>query len=674
MADRIRAVIIAATLVFCAAYSSHASADVPSVLHFSGRLTTDGGGFTGSISMTFKLYTSSTAQTSFWSETLTVDVDADRFHVVLGNNTTLDPSSFSGGSAYLGLAVASDPEMTPRVLLASTPYAFHSGDAKTVGGSLPSAFSPATHDHDGTYVNVADAAGWDQDSSDDLTTATTFSGDVSGTSANLALGTTVVSNTHVSATAAIAGTKISANFGAQDVVTTGNLGVGIAAPTANLDVASSGAVSAKIRTTSGSSQSTTLEIHGARTSSTVEKVATVAFHNNESGGPYTMAQITSLNADGTSGTTLSDLVFSVNDGTDATTLTEAVRIDHQGRLGVGVTDPRALLSVDTVSTTDSSEPIHLHVSGTQFMGFNLHSDGSGGYVRDVSATGGAKIHFTGNQITVDLVATDNTIATPLTMMNSGRVGVNLASGATPGDTLDVAGGIKATGFNCSQCVDAADIAVDAVGGAAVQDGSLTLSDVGQSGCATGQTAVWDGSVWACNSYVPMASQRVCPKNTYLLLGYCAPKTLHYTPKTNCTDSDATLYNGVCYSFASDCARQVPKTALTTCSGLGGRLCTPAELDRLLGSGCSFDNGVSWTQFASSSANMGADGTGIGLCVRSDNLLVYAGVTVDTGGNTNDEIAACVVHTTFKFADTDTVVDSSFGFPSSRAAGVQCCFD
>jgi len=227
-----RTVLASWALCACLLTSTAFSA-VPERLHYSGKLDTANGAFTGTIDMAFALYDGLNATSSAWSETQSVTVQDGRFHVLLGDSTAITPADVDVTDLYLGVTVATDDEMV-RVALSSVPYALRAteaANAATVGGQAPSEFAPTTHTH-AQYLTLADLATYDDDKSDDLTLTTAFDGDVTGTYDTLAIaagtigGTEIadgsIKNQHVASNAAIAGTKISANFGNQ-TVTAGHL-------------------------------------------------------------------------------------------------------------------------------------------------------------------------------------------------------------------------------------------------------------------------------------------------------------------------------------------------------------------------------------------------------------------------------------------------------------------
>jgi hypothetical protein len=103
-------------------------ADVPLTINHQGYLTSDAGApVTGTRSMTFALYNVPEAGAALWTEVQSVTVTGGLFSVYLGDVAALPDSIFTGQALYLGIRVADDSEMTPRIRLATVPYAFASG-------------------------------------------------------------------------------------------------------------------------------------------------------------------------------------------------------------------------------------------------------------------------------------------------------------------------------------------------------------------------------------------------------------------------------------------------------------------------------------------------------------------------------------------------------------------
>jgi hypothetical protein len=143
MATRIGNLVLVA-LVLLAART--AAADVPSILNFSGRLTTSDGDVSGVESLTIRLYdhaTSTDAGHVLWQDTQEVAVEAGRFHVLLGADpaNAIVPEVLAATGLYVGLTVGADAEMVPRVRVASVPFALRAADALTLGGKGPADFA-----------------------------------------------------------------------------------------------------------------------------------------------------------------------------------------------------------------------------------------------------------------------------------------------------------------------------------------------------------------------------------------------------------------------------------------------------------------------------------------------------------------------------------------------------
>jgi hypothetical protein len=106
---------------------------IPQLINYQGRLA-DGTGtpVTGTKSITFKIYSSSSAPTARWTETQTVTVTNGIFNVILGSVSSLSGSVLGGDKAYLGVTVSPDAEMSPRQRITSVGYAYRAAQAEGV--------------------------------------------------------------------------------------------------------------------------------------------------------------------------------------------------------------------------------------------------------------------------------------------------------------------------------------------------------------------------------------------------------------------------------------------------------------------------------------------------------------------------------------------------------------
>ncbi len=154
---------------------------VPPLVNFSGVLT-DGSGrpLTGTVAVTFSLYSEQTGGAALWLESQNVQPDnTGRYTVMLGSTSSsgLPAEIFIAGQAHwLGVQVEGEAEQ-PRVLLVSAPYALKAGDAQTLGGLPPSAFVLAPASGAATTVTGSDdltanaSAAPSSDTSSDVTTS-----------------------------------------------------------------------------------------------------------------------------------------------------------------------------------------------------------------------------------------------------------------------------------------------------------------------------------------------------------------------------------------------------------------------------------------------------------------------------------------------------------------------
>lgn len=119
-----------------------ASAVINPQINFQGKITNpDGTNITnGSYSIRFRMYSSPsldaantcTANSCLWEETKSITITDGIFQTALGDTTALPGLvDFNTNNIYLGIKVAADLEMSPRVRFTASPYAFNS---EKVGG------------------------------------------------------------------------------------------------------------------------------------------------------------------------------------------------------------------------------------------------------------------------------------------------------------------------------------------------------------------------------------------------------------------------------------------------------------------------------------------------------------------------------------------------------------
>ncbi len=109
---------------------TQAAPGINKTINFQGKMTDDQGlnVADGNYQFVFQLYTLSSGGSSTWSETVNIDVTDGIFHHNLGSSTALPGSvDFNTDNIFLGITFNSDPdgEMSPRIQLTASPYAFN---------------------------------------------------------------------------------------------------------------------------------------------------------------------------------------------------------------------------------------------------------------------------------------------------------------------------------------------------------------------------------------------------------------------------------------------------------------------------------------------------------------------------------------------------------------------
>lgn len=159
-----KARLVSLLLVCCGLLAATATAAVPALLSYQGRVSDAAGVLIGKDSpvnrtVTFKFYTAASGGTLLYAEAQTVTISAGEFSVLLGNgsgvsglpgranpaNPIVSLVSVLSGDIYLGVTVddgttAADPEIAPRQQIVSAAYAYRAQVAETVvNGALNTA-------------------------------------------------------------------------------------------------------------------------------------------------------------------------------------------------------------------------------------------------------------------------------------------------------------------------------------------------------------------------------------------------------------------------------------------------------------------------------------------------------------------------------------------------------
>lgn len=111
-------------------WSASAAAAVPNVLTQQGRLLDSSGApVSGTVAFVFTVYDAPMAGNVLWTESQMITLDNGYFSAQLGDTMPIPTTVFTGPVRYLGVKVATDPEMTPRQPLVAVPYAITANDA-----------------------------------------------------------------------------------------------------------------------------------------------------------------------------------------------------------------------------------------------------------------------------------------------------------------------------------------------------------------------------------------------------------------------------------------------------------------------------------------------------------------------------------------------------------------
>jgi hypothetical protein len=120
-----RMVQITLTLIIAVlALAPLATADVPPMINYQGRLTDASGvPLDDTVTLTFTIYDSPTDGVGKWTEMHpAVTVTEGFFSIILGSDNPILDTVFNEATRYLGIQVRTDPELTPRTRLVSVGY------------------------------------------------------------------------------------------------------------------------------------------------------------------------------------------------------------------------------------------------------------------------------------------------------------------------------------------------------------------------------------------------------------------------------------------------------------------------------------------------------------------------------------------------------------------------
>lgn len=121
--------IAAVSLLIVLATVQFAWGEMPRTMSYQGVLKDENGNLVadGDYDITFRIYDSPTEPGELWEETQTLAVADGIFNAILGGQTDLDLDF--DVPYWLGIAIGEDPELTPRIELAASPYAYRAAVA-----------------------------------------------------------------------------------------------------------------------------------------------------------------------------------------------------------------------------------------------------------------------------------------------------------------------------------------------------------------------------------------------------------------------------------------------------------------------------------------------------------------------------------------------------------------
>jgi hypothetical protein len=149
MASALRSALVPALAVLALVAAPAAAQDVPRTLAFQGRLVrADGTPESTPQDLTFSLYATASGGSPLWQELHPgVPVTNGYYAVVLGVTTPLGYELARNEPLYLGVALSGQSELTPRLRMASVPYALRAQDSQLLEGRAASTFANASHGH-----------------------------------------------------------------------------------------------------------------------------------------------------------------------------------------------------------------------------------------------------------------------------------------------------------------------------------------------------------------------------------------------------------------------------------------------------------------------------------------------------------------------------------------------
>ncbi len=352
---------------------------IPENLNINGKLTDNFGNIlSGTYLMNFSIYNVSSGGTALWNSTQSVTTDSNGIFSAVLSNVNLNFSE----NYYLGIAMGSDNEMSPRINLTSSGYAFRAKNI-SVGGIEFDTDVDAGSKNITTTGNVT--ASWFRGIFNWLI-GSSSSNYLSFNGTQLDFNETYANLTYVrlNANNSIGNYNFSIN-GSTFFVDANNqrVGIGTTTPLAILSVFGSGTSTGFFTNTAASSSSAGAGMIGySDDGAALASGDRLGFYllggaNDASHTLKNVAGFSSFATEAWSGTANgADLRFEVTLN-NATSRSEAMRILNSGNVGIGTTSPGAKLHVNgtgNLLNISNQTNSHLFVNGsTGFVGIGTTS-------------------------------------------------------------------------------------------------------------------------------------------------------------------------------------------------------------------------------------------------------------------------------------------------------------
>jgi endosialidase-like protein len=132
------------TIVLVTILTNLSISQIPKTMNYQGFLT-DAAGVPladGPYDLTFSLYDVDAGGAALWSEAQVVSLESGIFNAIFGKSVALNLDFDI--QYWMGIQVAADPELTPRIELTSSAYTFNSKNTEAIAGNLVNPAAPAS--------------------------------------------------------------------------------------------------------------------------------------------------------------------------------------------------------------------------------------------------------------------------------------------------------------------------------------------------------------------------------------------------------------------------------------------------------------------------------------------------------------------------------------------------